>query len=333
MSKGSGTTLTLEEVNERIRKKHGVNIKMFGYTIVSKRANFTCLVCGHMWKTRPDHVYTHTGCPKCSNRVKYTREEIISKIESKGGKLLTKGKVNTYEKMKIKYSCGHVKNVLLNDFLRHLCACGVAKKRGKLKSEKMDKVIIDSFSKIPFDLISIKRKLRSLKVEFRCDKGHVVNQLYGNFSKTFHCKTCTRSNNAKLSARKRKLSWRGKSELKKIIRANYLDEWKKESMEKCDYKCVITGSKFDEIHHLYPLSKIITHVLEDLKIEKNKKLKDISKKMQFKIIDEIVKRHYDYPLGAYLRKDIHYLFHKKYGKKNFTPENFYEFKKDMRKEV
>lgn len=96
---------------------------------------------------------------------------------------------------------------------------------------------------------------------------------------------------------------------------------------------IITGSSFDEIHHLYPLNKIVTEVLIDLGIEKSDKLNKISKKRQFEIIDEIVRKHNDYPLGVCLRKDIHYLFHKKYGKKNFTPEDFYEFQREMKKEV
>lgn len=38
-----------------------------------------------------------------------------------------------------------------------------------------------------------------------------------------------------------------------------------------------------------------------------------------------------YPLGVCLRPDVHRLFHKIYGKKNNTPEQFYEFREDFKK--
>lgn len=235
MGKGSGTILSLGEVEKRIYKRHGDKIKMSGYTFVSQHAHFTCSVCYHEWDVKPIQVYQDSGCPRCSNRVKYTREEIVFKIESKGGKLLTKGNVNTYEKMSIKYPCGHIKDTLFNDFLRHGCMCEAGKKRGKLKSKEMDERIISEFSKTSFKLLSINRKPRSLKVEFLCDKGHLVNQLYGHFSKTFSCKKCNIIKSLGKRGRKRKLSWEGRTELKRMIRVNYLDEWKKESIKNCDY--------------------------------------------------------------------------------------------------
>lgn len=50
---------------------------------------FKCNVCGHEWKTRPDHITNGNGCPKCrdiKNHNKYakTHEQFISELKEKG---------------------------------------------------------------------------------------------------------------------------------------------------------------------------------------------------------------------------------------------------------
>ena len=50
---------------------------------------FKCNVCGHEWKTRPDHITSGNGCPKCrdiKNHNKYakTHEQFILELKEKG---------------------------------------------------------------------------------------------------------------------------------------------------------------------------------------------------------------------------------------------------------
>ncbi|MBO3356264.1 hypothetical protein [Clostridium perfringens] len=49
-------------------------------------------------------------------------------------------------------------------------------------------------------------------------------------------------------------------------------EWKKDSMKKCNYKCVLSGEKFDNIHHLYPFNLIIKETFSDLNLKIQKSL-------------------------------------------------------------
>lgn len=118
-------------------------------------------------------------------------------------------------------------------------------------------------------------------------------------------------------------NFNGYEDLLKLLRG-HIWEWKQESMKVCDYKCVLTGSKDFQIHHLYNFGDIVSILFEKLNI-KSKKIDDYSKKELDYICDEFVKLHNQYPLGVCIRKDIHQLYHKIYGKDNNTPKEWSVF--------
>jgi hypothetical protein len=104
-----------------------------------------------------------------------------------------------------------------------------------------------------------------------------------------------------------------------------IKEWQKSSMIECNYKCVLTGDTFDEIHHLYPFRKIVDEVFIELNLDQRKSVKDYTEN-EFDIIKiKLYELHIKYGLGVCLRKDVHKLFHDLYGYKNNTPEQFNEF--------
>ena len=115
--------------------------------------------------------------------------------------------------------------------------------------------------------------------------------------------------------------------LSDYIRGNIFS-WKKKSMEQCDYKCVLTGERFDVIHHIYGLNLILDEVLNDLGLEL-KYLNDYTNSELDIILREFNKKQNTYPLGVCLRKDIHDLFHKIYGYGSNTIDQWEEFKNDF----
>lgn len=108
--------------------------------------------------------------------------------------------------------------------------------------------------------------------------------------------------------------------------------WKKESMENCEYKCVITGSKEFEIHHIYPVNKILKDVYDKYKIE-YKEFNDYTEEELSKIVSLFCTEQDLHPLGECIRKDLHKLFHELYGQYNTTQEQWEYFKNDIRKGV
>lgn len=105
-----------------------------------------------------------------------------------------------------------------------------------------------------------------------------------------------------------------------------LQSWKQDSMQECQYKCIITGDDFDNIHHLVPFRKIVDEVFEVLKMPIYKTTGEYTKEQKSLIVDKLQELHVFYGLGVCLRKDIHKLFHDLYGYTENTPEQFDEFK-------
>lgn len=104
-----------------------------------------------------------------------------------------------------------------------------------------------------------------------------------------------------------------------------VDEWKTKSMENCNYKCVITGGEFDNVHHLYPFRDIVDEVFKNTKIEVKQLVMDYTKEEFTTIVNELNRLHFNYGLGVCLNKEIHKLFHDTYGYTKNTNKQFYDF--------
>lgn len=102
-------------------------------------------------------------------------------------------------------------------------------------------------------------------------------------------------------------------------------EWKNQSMKSCNYKCVITGGRFDEIHHLYGFNKIVNETLNALGIDKTSAVFSFDEDTLLKILNKFRELQELYPLGVCLRKDIHTQFHNIYGYGDNTIEQWNEF--------
>lgn len=106
----------------------------------------------------------------------------------------------------------------------------------------------------------------------------------------------------------------------------FISSWKKDSMENCNYKCVITGKAFDEIHHMHPFRKLVDMTFEELGLDYLENINMYSMQQRFLIIDKLLQVHSRFPLGVCMIKDVHKQFHDIYGYKDFTVKDFEKFK-------
>lgn len=117
--------------------------------------------------------------------------------------------------------------------------------------------------------------------------------------------------------------------LSEYVRKNNL-EWKEKSMINCKYKCVLTGNRFDEIHHIYSLNLILNETLEELNIDIKPTMDDYTGEELDDILNIFRIKQSEYPLGVCVCKEVHMLFHNKYGYGNNTEEQWKEFFNDFK---
>ena len=117
--------------------------------------------------------------------------------------------------------------------------------------------------------------------------------------------------------------------LAKYIRGN-IQQWKKDSMKECNYKCIFTGSKRFQIHHLYGVSNILNDIMTENNFPIYDNFSEYSDEELNEILNAFIIKQNKYPLGVCIEKDIHVLFHSLYGQYYNTPKQWYQFEKDFK---
>ena len=102
-------------------------------------------------------------------------------------------------------------------------------------------------------------------------------------------------------------------------------EWQEESMKFCNYKCIVTDSWFDNVHHPTPFKNIIDETFNNCNLDKRNQVLDYTDEEFLSIRNELKSLHSNYGYGICLCKDIHKLFHDNYGYLNNTPYQFLDF--------
>ena len=104
-----------------------------------------------------------------------------------------------------------------------------------------------------------------------------------------------------------------------------IKDWFNESMEFCNYKCVITGGGFDNIHHTTAFRDIVDEVFKTTGVEVKQQVCDYTKEDFEELRSTLKYLHVLYGYGACVNKKVHKLFHDNYGYKNFSPFDFLDF--------
>lgn len=102
-------------------------------------------------------------------------------------------------------------------------------------------------------------------------------------------------------------------------------DWQQESMEFCNYHCVITGGEFKNIHHTYPFRDIVDLTFENTNIDVRPKVNDYSVEDFTILRNEVKELHNCFGFGACLDFDVHKLFHDNYGYTKFNGYDFLDF--------
>lgn len=99
--------------------------------------------------------------------------------------------------------------------------------------------------------------------------------------------------------------------------------WRNKCQKECQYKCVLTGAKKYEVHHLLSFETILQESLSELGIKKETLIDDVL----LKNLSQLLKDKHEEVRGVCLRPDVHDLFHNIYGRDGNTEDQFIEFSK------
>lgn len=102
-------------------------------------------------------------------------------------------------------------------------------------------------------------------------------------------------------------------------------DWFNESMEFCNYSCVVTNGEFDNVHHTTAFRDIVDEVFKLTNISVQQKVCDYSQEDFDELRSALKDLHTLYGHGACINKDVHKLFHDNYGYTNFSPFDFLDF--------
>jgi len=164
-------------------------------------------------------------------------------------------------------------------------------------------------------------QLDSCKKEFYVDTNRVNN---GNDK--FCSSKCSQISQMIKFKGENNPNWQGGiTQLYEFLRRSLL-QWKNDSIINCNYKCVLSGDRFNDIHHLYSFESIIKDTLLETNLELKSNISHYSQDELLLLSDKCLEIHYRHPLGVCLKQNIHILFHNLYGYKNNNEKQFEEFK-------
>ncbi|WP_342431529.1 hypothetical protein [Neobacillus sp. FSL H8-0543] len=257
---------------------------------------------------------------------KYTYDEVKQAFEEKGYELLEQEYVST--RVKMRFRCLIHPNdeqcTTFDNFLRGKtgCICCSGKKYS------IDEVRLE-FEKRGYQLLETSYKNSTSKMRYKCP-NHPENinliVLYALLNRN-GCPHCYNETKSKWYSGNKNPNWNGGiTSLSQALR-ECTKNWKYTTLIKFDFRCAVTGERTDDlqIHHTESFAALRDEVLKELNFDKRISKNDYTVDELQSIFNRLEQKH-DEIIGIPLRKHVHQLFHKLYGRKNNTLEQFHIFK-------
>lgn len=326
-------TITNEVAIKRTFDTHGDKIALLEFKGSHGKSLFECKICGNKWNADTWSVWSGNGCTECRNRIfseKYSFkfEDVKEYIKLKNCKLLSIEYKNSKIPLIIQFECSHIgKKTNFESFKRgrrcRICGLEKSKVSRKYSMERINKIMEDNnliFIDFPDEYIN-----RNSKIKYTCNYNHINYVAFSSFLKWHKCFVCSRIDLIERISGVNASNWRGGLTNIRDYLQNRITRWKKESIKQCGGKCVISGEKYDDIHHVYSFNSIFKESIKELNFELKENAGDYKKDDLKLLLKKLRELHMRYPLGACLTRDWHMKFHNIYGYGDTTPEMWYEF--------
>lgn len=297
---GGKQKLTYEYVYNYF-KEHGCELLETEYINSGIPMRYRC-VCGNESKICWDNFKQGKRCKKCfSDKLRKIRQLsydfVYNYYKEHNLELLEDTYINNKTKMKYRCSCGNISYATFGNIQDgHRCnICGTLSSANKQKNNYSN--IYEEFLKYNYLLLSKEYKNAHQKLQYQCPKGHIGEMTYSHFYSGRRCPICYWENNKGENHPNWKMD---KTDEERLIGRATPENWEWRHNVYCrdSFICQICGTNMSGVfnaHHLYNWA-------------------------------DYPELRYDINNGVTLCENCHTLFHKEYGWKNNTPEQFFEFK-------
>jgi hypothetical protein len=261
------------------------------------------------------------------NGVQKTKEELKREFNDRGYDFIDCDIDNFNYKVPIRYICrkhpDNIQETIYDTFKnKNICTqCGI-EKRAKNRRATIEEVT-EIFAQNNRQLLSKEYTSAKQKLENIClnHPNLIQYSTLAQIKAGYMCKYCE----DELTRGENSCHWKGgTTPLHSFLREKMV-EWKRQTMVACNYKCVISGNRFDDIHHIYGFNFILEELLQITNLQ-IKNIGDYSESELNFLIDTCKQLHEKYGDGACINRKIHSLYHKIYGYGSNTPKQFEEFK-------
>jgi hypothetical protein len=225
--------------------------------------------------------------------IKLSYNHVFNVFAKEGYKLLSKNYVNSREKVEFICPNGHTHSITLSAFTNQGQRCSICSKRKKHNLQE----IKDIFNNVGWKLLSTVYINNKQVLDVLCNKGHKISINLNNFLNGWRCKKCYVLRNRGETSN----CWNPNLTNEERLRERDIPEnndWIKNVLKRDNYKCVYCNTDGNG-------TNLNAHHLEGW---------HWCKTLRFEVSN-----------GVTLCKDCHKAFHKQFGRKYNTSEQFYIF--------
>lgn len=313
---------------------------MRGYTLISTEYTGANNKLAYICSSHPNEVqyitygnlHTGRGCYYCSGQRHLSYELVFNEFVERNYLLLENEFIDS--RILMKYKCNihpdEIRTISYTNFKtgKGCSVCGRIKANKSNTDRHTYDFAIMEFENRNYRLISTEEEYKNMnaKMKYICEKHpeHIqklsVTTLIGGNGGCYYC-------GLEKNSGENNWNWQcGITTLLLYLRAN-ISPWYSDTIKHYNYKCVLTGKPFDVVHHYSRnFSDIVKETLFELKLPIYK-IVGLYSQIEIKSIEKkCLELHYKYGFGVCLTKELHRKFHKIYGTKNNTEEQFLEFK-------
>ena len=295
-------------INE-LKSKNNSIIILSNYINSNTKIKCKCNICNNEWEATPNSLLNGCGCPKCaiknkSNRQRKTKEQFVKEMKIINSNIKIIGEyINNNTKIECKcLICRNIFFMTPKNLKKGQNCPKCAMKQRILKKSKTHEQFIDELKNINKN-IKVLNKYINAKTIIKCSCNICGCEWESNADNLLRGHGCPKCAIENISG-ENNYNWNPNlTQEDREDKRNYQEyrEWRTKCFERDNYTCQITGKRGVElcVHHLYSYDK-------------------------YRCLRTVMEN------GITVSKEMHELFHKKYGRGNNTLEQWEEFIKSLK---